>query len=69
MVSPFFGGGSIEIHYAAQGVRVHGYDIFEPLANFWEQVLMSPRGLANILEKSYRPCSKKDFSFFILLQT
>ena len=64
MVSPFFGGGSIEIHYASQGVRVHGYDIFEPLANFWKEVLESPLGLANILEKHYRPCSKEDFGFY-----
>ena len=61
MVSPFFGGGSIEIHYASQGVRVHGYDIFEPLANFWQQVLQHPKGLSNILEKSYHPCSKEKF--------
>jgi DNA adenine methylase len=61
MVSPFFGGGSIEIHYAARGARVHGYDIFEPLANFWQQVLQHPKGLSNILEKSYHPCSKEEF--------
>ncbi len=61
MVSPFFGGGSIEIHYASQGARVYGYDIFDPLVNFWQQVAASPKGLANILEKDYRPCSKEDF--------
>ena len=61
MVSPFFGGGSIEIHYASQGTRVHGYDIFKPLANFWQQVLQHPKGLSNILQKNYHPCSKEKF--------
>jgi len=51
MVSPFFGGGSIEIAMAEQGVRVHGYDIFEPLVNFWNKVLKNPESTANMLEK------------------
>jgi len=62
MVSPFFGGGSIEIHYAAQGARVHGYDIFEPLTNFWQEVLSHPESLAKRLEEEFRPCSKPDFA-------
>ena len=49
IVSPFFGGGSIEIHYASQGVRVHGYEIFEPLVNFWQQVLENPKRVADFL--------------------
>ena len=61
IVSPFFGGGSIEIHYASQGVRVHGYDIFEPLTNFWQQVLEHPHELANMLENYFYPCTKKMF--------
>lgn len=61
IVSPFFGGGSIEIHYASQGVRVHGYEIFEPLVNFWQQVLTDPEGTAHLLESLFYPCSKKKF--------
>jgi len=61
IVSPFFGGGSIEIHYAAQGVRVHGYDIFEPLVNFWQQVLEHPQEIANMLENYFHPCTKSMF--------
>jgi DNA adenine methylase len=61
MVSPFFGGGSIEIHYASQGARVHGYDIFEPLTNFWQYVLDDPEGLAHMLEEMFHPCTKDMF--------
>ena len=50
IVSPFFGGGSIEIHYADQGVRVHGYEIFEPLVNFWQQVLKDPEEVSKWIE-------------------
>ena len=62
IVSPFFGGGSIEIHYASQGVRVHGYEIFEPLVNFWKQTLNDPNGIANMLESFFYPCDKQTFS-------
>jgi DNA adenine methylase len=67
MVSPFFGGGSIEIHYASQGVKVHGYDIFEPLTNFWQQVLATPGrapAMAHTLEGALYPCSKENFKYF-----
>ena len=64
IVSPFFGGGSIEIHYASQGVRVHGYEIFEPLVNFWQEVLRDPEEIAYLLETLFYPCSKEMFSKF-----
>lgn len=38
IVSPFMGGGSTEILLASQGVKVQSYDIFRPLADFWEIV-------------------------------
>ncbi len=62
IVSPFFGGGSIEIHYAAQGVRVYGYEIFEPLVNFWQHVLDDPEEIAYLLESLFHPCSKEMFT-------
>lgn len=62
IVSPFFGGGSIEIHYASQGVRVHGYDVFEPLVNFWQHVQNDSEGIANLLEAFFHPCTKKTFA-------
>lgn len=35
LVSPFFGGGGLEIQLAATGIRVYGYDIFEPISQFF----------------------------------
>ena len=39
MVSPFFGGGVVELNLAARGIRVYGYDHFEPLVNFYQHFL------------------------------
>ena len=61
MISPFFGGGSIELHYAAQGVKVYGYDIFEPLTNFWQHAIPFGSRMATLIENSYHPCSKEQF--------
>ena len=43
LVSPFFGGGCIEMLMASMGVEVKGYDFYRPLADFWE-VLQEPDG-------------------------
>ena len=51
LCSPFFGGGSIEIHYANKGTKVYGYDGFEPLTNFWEQLLKYPTRIADFAEE------------------
>ena len=39
MVSPFFGGGGMEVYLASQGTRVHGYDADPRLVNFWRYAL------------------------------
>jgi len=64
MVSPFLGGGSIELHYAAQGTKVHAYDVFEPLINFWQQALLDAPAMAHILEGAMHPISKAQFKRF-----
>jgi DNA adenine methylase len=61
MVSPFFGGGSIEIYYASQRVLVHGYEIFEPLVNFWQHALDDPEHMAETLESLFHPCTEEMF--------
>lgn len=58
--SPFFGGGSLEIALANEGVKVYGYDIFKPLVEFWQVAIESPNELANEVEKYY-PLSKERF--------
>src|SRR3989338_7033659 len=52
VVSPFFGGGSVEIAIANElGVPVLGYDVFDILTNYWEVQLSNPEALYNRLKK------------------
>ena len=48
IVSPFVGGGSLEVHWSANlGKEVIGYDIFDVLVNWWNVLLNNPEELAN----------------------
>jgi DNA adenine methylase len=60
LCSPFFGGGSLEINMAANGVKVYGYDVFNPLVEFWQCVLKYPNQLADLVQTFY-PLSKDMF--------
>lgn len=60
LLSPFFGGGSIELSVAAKGTVVYGYDIFSPLVEFWQCLLTKPNELADEVEKYY-PLPKEKF--------
>ena len=47
IISPFMGGGSLEVHWAGVlNKEVIGYDIFDMLVNFWDQLLKNPTQLA-----------------------
>lgn len=39
IVSPFIGGGSLEVHWSSMGKEVIGYDLFDVLVNFWNVLL------------------------------
>ena len=45
MVSPFIGGGSIEIEMAKRRVRVHAYDAEPAVVCFWKYQLADPAAL------------------------
>ncbi|CAN5256850.1 DNA adenine methylase [soil metagenome] len=60
LLSPFVGGGSIELSVAAKGTLVLGYDIFSPLVEFWQCLTTQPNELANEVEKYY-PLPKENF--------
>lgn len=60
LCSPFFGGGSLELACAQNGIRVHGYDSFGPLVDFWQFLLTNPKKLAANVEK-FRPLKKEKF--------
>ncbi len=52
IISPFMGGGSMESRWASEwNIEVIGYDVFQPLVNFWQELLHSPDKLAHELEK------------------
>lgn len=52
VVSPFFGGGSIEIAMSQKlGLEVIGYDIFDILCNYWKFQIKNPRLLYEELKK------------------
>jgi DNA adenine methylase len=68
LLSPFLGGGSIELALAAKGTIVYGYDIFPPLVEFWQCVVKEPHALANEVEK-YFPLSRSAFYELQLHQT
>jgi DNA adenine methylase len=52
LVSPFFGGGSIEIAVAKElGIEVLGFDIFDILVNYWQIQIEKPHLLYQELKK------------------
>jgi len=51
IVSPFIGGGSLEVKWASSGIKVIGYDIFYHLVNFWDNLLHNKNELLNELYK------------------
>ena len=60
LCSPFFGGGSIELACISQGINVKGYDIFEPVVDFWQCVINNPFQLAARV-KHYYPLERNRF--------
>ena len=51
IVSPFIGGGSLEVHWASMGKEVIGYDLFDVLVNFWNILLNNKSELINKLKE------------------
>ncbi|MEM6500897.1 MAG: DNA adenine methylase [Cyanobacteria bacterium P01_C01_bin.89] len=61
LVSPFIGGGSIELACATQGKTVYAYDTFQPLIAFWSALLRDPVALAQEVQKYYPLTQREDF--------
>ncbi len=51
IISPFIGGGSVEIAAAKIGLEVKAFDIFDILVNFWQVCLKEPKKLYDELLK------------------
>ncbi len=54
LLSPFFGGGSVELSQLGLGVEVAGADKFRPLVRFWQDAISDPNLLADRV-RSYYP--------------
>ena len=52
IVSPFFGGGSLELYLTKRGIKVFGYDAFKPLVNFWQVIKNSPEELYQLIDRN-----------------
>lgn len=59
LCSPFLGGASIELACTPK-MEVHGYDIFGPLIDFWQELIENPKRLADRVAKYY-PLSRTKF--------
>ena len=55
IVSPFLGGGSVEIVLERRGHRVMAADLWEPLAGYWKVLLTRPGDLADRVQRDYYP--------------
>ncbi len=60
LVSPFLGGGSLELACLDRGIRVYGYDSFRPLVAFWQNLIADPQGLADRVA-AHHPLSRDRF--------
>ena len=58
--SPFFGGGSIELHLANNGHKVAGYDDFGPLVDFWKMIQKDSKKLVKTIS-NYKKLSNPAF--------
>ncbi len=68
LCSPFFGGGSFEIYCLMNyGIKVLGYDLFEPLVDFWSCLIEDPQRLMEIVS-TYLPVVTKE-QFYRLQRT
>jgi DNA adenine methylase len=56
IISPFMGGGSLEVNWANKGIEVVGYDLFDALVNFWNVLLTKREELVEKL-KTIQPTS------------
>ena len=59
VVSPFVGGGSIEMALAAKGMRVHAYDKFDTLVKCWQTMLGGGAGEAAKLAAELYPMAAR----------
>ena len=58
--SPFFGGGSVELSCATDGIATYGSDAFQPVVDFWQEVIKQPVLLSEQVRRYY-PLTRRMF--------
>lgn len=58
VVSPFMGGGSLEVYLTNLEINVQGYDIFKPLVTFWDVMINQNEDFVSFL-KTIEPTDEK----------
>lgn len=61
VVSPFFGGGNFELYLTKRSIKVKGYDLFEPLVNFWNILLLDNSNLYNKICENIDIYEREDY--------
>ena len=65
VVSPFFGGGSLELYITKRGISVIGYDAFQPLVQFWQAIQKYPQEIYELVDWCIL---NKDKEYFVWLK-
>ncbi len=60
VISPFLGGGSIELDLDQRGILVHGFDVFAPLVNCWQQIKVNAGAVADAA-RQFHPMDRNAF--------
>ena len=62
VLSPFLGGGSVELALTGRGATVHGVDNFAELSTFWDVLTHHPEELADKIEELLGSVDKTQFT-------
>jgi DNA adenine methylase len=64
VISPFLGGGSLEINLANRGIKVVGYDYFNLIAELWTWLLTDNKTLYDKVESIVKPLRGSSYTEF-----
>ncbi|CUW40024.1 putative site-specific DNA methylase [Magnetospirillum sp. XM-1] len=60
VISPFLGGGAVELDLSQRGIQVHGFDVFAPLTNCWQQIKLDAGAVADAA-RQFHPMDRDGF--------
>ena len=63
VISPFLGGGAVELELGQRGIQVHGFDVFAPLVSCWKQIKLDAGAVADAA-RQFHPMNRDAFYKF-----